>query len=188
MINRFLKTFFPWIVYYILGFGLGIDKLENSIITMFVFIIYGYKDIKDKILMSIISPIFLMMIILNNIYFKNGFLYNYPVALFYGCLFLMSLVSIIIKFPFTIQYARKETSSDKWNHPIFLKINYILSGYWTVIFGFAFIINLMNADYILARLSSVVFSISGILFSVYFPQWYRRKIKASQEACVLSRR
>lgn len=50
----------------------------------------------------------------------------------YGMLFLISLVSILIKKPFTLQYAMEQVPEEYWNSPLFIKINYHLTIAWTI--------------------------------------------------------
>ncbi|MEW5819664.1 MAG: hypothetical protein AB1782_05685 [Cyanobacteriota bacterium] len=50
-------------------------------------------------------------------------------------LFLISLVSIIIKKPFSLQYAYEEVEEKYWKTPKFIAVNYIISWAWCV--GFA---------------------------------------------------
>jgi hypothetical protein len=50
-------------------------------------------------------------------------------------LFLLALVSIAMKNPFTLQYARDEIPEADWGTPEFLRANYTLSGVWAATFS-----------------------------------------------------
>ncbi|HWA30383.1 MAG TPA: hypothetical protein VG867_04770 [Rhizomicrobium sp.] len=45
-------------------------------------------------------------------------------------LFLLALVSLGLKSPFTLQYARDEVPEAEWEAPEFLRANYTLTGVW----------------------------------------------------------
>jgi hypothetical protein len=50
-------------------------------------------------------------------------------------LFAIVAVSIIVRQPFTLQYAKEEVSKELWTHPEFLRTNYRLSAIWGAAFG-----------------------------------------------------
>jgi hypothetical protein len=50
-------------------------------------------------------------------------------------LLLIAVVSIAMRNPFTLQYAREEASEETWTTPDFLRANYILSGVWALAFA-----------------------------------------------------
>ena len=57
-------------------------------------------------------------------------------------------LSLLIKKPFTLQYAREQVAPTRWRHPIFIKINNILTISWAIIFPISTIIHLVNLYYI----------------------------------------
>ncbi|HEX4355022.1 MAG TPA: hypothetical protein VHZ95_18955 [Polyangiales bacterium] len=50
-------------------------------------------------------------------------------------LFCVVLVSMLVRRPFTIQYAREQVPAEYWNSPQFLSINYMITAAWTAAFG-----------------------------------------------------
>ena len=54
-----------------------------------------------------------------------------------GALAAYALATIVIRRPFTISYARDTVEPEHWNSPLFVRVNYILSGVWAG----AFLIN-----------------------------------------------
>jgi hypothetical protein len=50
-------------------------------------------------------------------------------------LLLVIVVSIAIRRPFTLQYAREQVPQQYWSSPSFLRVNDIISGVWAVAFG-----------------------------------------------------
>lgn len=50
-------------------------------------------------------------------------------------IFAIALLSIVIRQPFTIQYARESTPREYWHSPLFLHINYVLTWAWVAAFA-----------------------------------------------------
>jgi small-conductance mechanosensitive channel len=47
---------------------------------------------------------------------------------------LIAGLSIAIRQPFTLQYARETTGREHWETPLFLRINYVITAVWAVVF------------------------------------------------------
>ncbi|WP_445168218.1 hypothetical protein ACTXG7_02155 [Mycolicibacterium sp. Dal123E01] len=52
-----------------------------------------------------------------------------------GALAAYALATIVIRRPFTISYARDTVDPEHWNSPLFVRVNYILSGVWAGAFS-----------------------------------------------------
>jgi hypothetical protein len=49
-------------------------------------------------------------------------------------LVLIAVGSMAVRVPFTIQYAKEQTDPEAWDHPLFKKINYVITGVWALAF------------------------------------------------------
>lgn len=49
-----------------------------------------------------------------------------------GGLLAIMLISLILHEPFTLQYAREQSTPELWQQPEFLRTNYIVTGVWVV--------------------------------------------------------
>jgi hypothetical protein len=47
---------------------------------------------------------------------------------------LIAGLSIALRAPFTLQYAREMTDLEHWDKPLFLRINYVITAVWAVVF------------------------------------------------------
>jgi len=52
-----------------------------------------------------------------------------------GGLLIIAIASIVIRTPFTVQYAKEEVPQELWTSPRFLRTNYIITGVWTLAFA-----------------------------------------------------
>jgi len=95
----------------------------------------------------------------------------------------ISLVSLAIRRPFTLQYAREMVDAETAELPDFLKANYIITGAWTL----AFVLMVM-ANVLLIYLPglplwcgiAIAFAArnSALYFTKWYPQYQRTKLAA----------
>jgi hypothetical protein len=73
-------------------------------------------------------------------------------------LLLVVLISIIIRKPFTIQYAQEHAAPEVWRKPEFVRVNYVISAVWAA----AFVV-MVAADLVMVYVPSVPASISVLV-------------------------
>jgi hypothetical protein len=92
-------------------------------------------------------------------------------------LLLIVLISIAIRRPFTLQYAREQVSPEYWNRPEFFRTNSII----TVVWALAFVV-LVLADLVLLYEPDVpprvgiVATILALIAAVKFTGWYPERV------------
>lgn len=88
-------------------------------------------------------------------------------------LFLIALVSILIRQPFTLQFAREQVPRELWDHPRFLATNYAITGVWTA----AFAVQVL-ADLVILSVPAVPFwvglaaIVGSLAAAIWFTGWY----------------
>lgn len=101
-------------------------------------------------------------------------------VLSHGTLASFTWVSIFLKKPFTLEYAKQHVDPSMWTAPSFLRKNNILSGAW----GCAFTVSFINACLKLTLFPSegVIFEVidnMGLLSAALFTSIYSKKPKTS---------
>ena len=83
--------------------------------------------------------------------------------------------SMIARVPFTIQYAKEQTDPAYWDTPVFLRINYLITGVW----GLAFLVSAIAGFYgdaVLHDSNNVwtgwIIQVAATLVAVQFTVWY----------------
>ncbi|GAA12990.1 hypothetical protein [Gordonia alkanivorans] len=86
-----------------------------------------------------------------------------------------ALGSILIRQPFTLQYARESTDEEVWDSPLFLRINYVITWAWVVGFGVAAISGAVG-DLVLDDPNNFwtgwIIQIGGTVFAIAFTEFY----------------
>jgi hypothetical protein len=104
---------------------------------------------------------------------------NYITCLL-GSLSLLSLISILIKRPWTIIIARRNTPAEVWSTHLFLETNMIITGAWSFLFGLAAVISATMPFWVNLVLC-VAYALLGS-FSSRFGLWYSsRRLRRMQK-------
>ena len=94
-------------------------------------------------------------------------------------IFLVSLLSIVVRHPFTLQYALEEVDTETASLPGFMRANYLISWAWT---GAALLMMIGNILLLcvpsLPLWSGLLIAFAARNSAVYFTKWYPQYRKA----------
>lgn len=88
-------------------------------------------------------------------------------------LLLIVLISMALRRPFTLQYAREQVSAELWSSPQFMRTNYVITAAWAL----AFFV-LVTADIVLLYVPAlpprigIISMIVALIAAVKFTAWY----------------
>lgn len=96
-------------------------------------------------------------------------------------LLVIVLLSLAIRRPFTLQYARERTPPEFWSSPVFLRTNMIISAAWAFAFG-AMILAEFALLYLptLPRSFGVLVIIAALYGAIKFTSWYPKHVGQEQ--------
>lgn len=97
-----------------------------------------------------------------------GEIANIVLVLFVG-------ISLLVRQPFTLQYAKEQTPEEYWDSPTFLRVNYVITGVWGLAFLGAAVAG-WYGDAVLHSNNNLwtgwVLQIFASLIAVAFTDWY----------------
>ncbi|UKJ76194.1 hypothetical protein H1Q64_21865 (plasmid) [Azospirillum brasilense] len=88
-------------------------------------------------------------------------------------LLLIVLISIALRRPFTLQYAREQVAHEFWDSPRFIHTNYVITGVWALAFlvlVIADIVLLYRPD--LPPRFGIVATVLALVGAIKFTSWY----------------
>ncbi len=99
-----------------------------------------------------------------------------------GALAASTWLTIAIKKPFTLDYAREHTDPSLWNNPLFIRTNVVIASVWGLIFS----VNAILAwgklrHFILSELGYEVVSYGLLIGTVAFTTWYPNYVRRRRE-------
>jgi hypothetical protein len=89
------------------------------------------------------------------------------------------VVSIVIRRPFTLQYAREQVAKEHWERPEFVRTNYVITAAWAIAFGV-----LVLADIVMLYVPDiplrvgVIVSILALVGAYKFTVWYPERVRS----------
>jgi uncharacterized membrane protein len=175
---RLLVGFLPWIVFGALGSSSPALALILALVISAVAVGRQIFSHSLKILDGITFAFF-VVIAVGLIGFGWKILATYMTLIVNLTLMAVAWGSLLAGSPFTIQYAREQTPPEVWHTPLFLRINQIITGVWGLDFFLSALISLYRHatgdDDLATRYGWVVLSTAAVVFTIYFPDWYRAR-------------
>ncbi len=85
------------------------------------------------------------------------------------------VITILMRQPFTLQYAKETTDPAFWDHPVFLRINYTISWVWGAAFAFQSVMGLYG-DAVLKNNNNLwtgwLLQIAALVFAISFTEFW----------------
>ncbi len=99
-------------------------------------------------------------------------------------LFAIVLGSILVRRPFTLQYAREDAPEELWHEPGFLRVNYQLTWVWALAFGIEAASGLYG-DGVLHNSNNIwtgwIIQTLPIIIAAQFTIWYPNRLRAVRD-------
>lgn len=172
------QGFIPWIVYFVLSGSNYLSSELTALAAAAATVIFNFKTLRKGFLLDWGTLIyFLFLAMMYRLPFSSWF-NQYDFLLSNIALALLMWISIVIKKPFTMQYAKEGVDEIFWVTPTFRHINYAISIVWAVALslmaldGVLETYGVIQSDYIADAIIIALFVIT-IWFTNWFPDWYQ---------------
>jgi len=177
-----LVSFLPWIIFWVVLYTHNSEPAALAgFLSMLVVLIYRHykgRTLKALEIMTLCNFIFLAIVAAFTELDKfSRWIPVWNHSLLAG----LVLVSLLVKKPFTLQYAREMVPRQSQDDPLFIKANYVISRVWLAIFllfvalpvsrllGFGF-----------PRLVNLIIMILGTIGAVKFTFWYSVRLRRQE--------
>ncbi len=87
-------------------------------------------------------------------------------------LLVIVLISMAIRQPFTLQYAREEVEKELWDKPEFVRVNYVITGVWAAAFAVMVMADIVMLYMPGAMRVGVWATIIALFAAVKFTAWH----------------
>ncbi len=158
--------FLPWSVYWIVS---PISALLGTLLPLAISSVLVVIQIKnhEKNPINIASFIYFCITTVGLIVFNTDIFIRKSGVLGFFALFLMALISLIVKTPYTLAISKKDYPELYWKDESFIAINNMLTGVWVAIFLVSSILLLIHPSHTVLLLNSII--ISGTIISFALP-------------------
>lgn len=180
-------SFAPWILYWVLsGYGLWTEAVTAGLGAALVLNAYRFWQRRLKtmelVTLGFFAVHFAATVVLGSSLFKV-----YDAVLVGATLAVMAWGTLLAGSPFTYEYAREDWPREYWRHPLFYRTNAVITAVWGTIFTLNGVLGALALAWPEARLWLTVAVpnaalAAGIAFSLFFPNWYPKRILAQEIA------
>jgi hypothetical protein len=87
----------------------------------------------------------------------------------------ITLLSMLVRRPFTLQYAREQVAPEHWDSPRFLKTNQVITGAWTLAFAVMVLADFAMRDRDVVHYG-VLATIAALIAAMKFTRWYPQRV------------
>ncbi len=141
------------------------------------------KELRKGFVLPFGSTLFFVLLASNNAFSFWPWARTHAFQIVNSSLAAIVLISLAIGRPFTMQYAREETTAEKWTHPLFVKINWILTSIWAVLMiimalpSYLFTEEAVRSSWFYNYGLSVLCILIGLRCNKWVPIYLRRNVK-----------
>jgi hypothetical protein len=94
-------------------------------------------------------------------------------------LLVIVLISLAVRQPFTLQYAREQVSRELWDTPAFVRTNYIITAVWAGAFALMVAADLMMLFVpTLPTFVAIAVTVAALWGAARFTSWYPERGRA----------
>ncbi|KAF5061537.1 hypothetical protein DSECCO2_314370 [anaerobic digester metagenome] len=176
----FLISFLPWILFGLFA-GHSLVELETAlIISLVISVIVGYRDMRDKLIVPWVTFSFFVGMVVALIVLQWYSIIPYIGIASNTALTGIAFGSLAIGIPFTIQYAKRDVPRERWENPVFIQINKVLTAFWGILFLLGLLLSIYKFFYpdtlgIFGDAYMWISIIVGIVFTMKYPAYAKAK-------------
>ncbi len=176
--NNFLsivRTLLSWALYAVLVDMMKFKISYAAFIAIVVSILLNYKLLYKGFILNWVILICLFLVLIMGLIGRDSIITKDPWMMASGILAVIAWGSLLIKKPFSLQYAKNSIASDKWQHPLFVRINQIVTMIWGLIFTIGFSLHLFiflqPGEHGFIIILIYLLSIVGIVLTISYPKY-----------------
>jgi hypothetical protein len=178
---KLLLAFLPWISFLVIAHG-GMLRLKIGLVVALVLsVAMGVARLHRGVILWA-GLLFFIYSTLAVVAFDNMWTARHMGVLANGMLAASTWLTVVLKRPFTLEYAREHVDPSLWSDPLFVKTNVILTSLW----GSIFTVNAVLAwgkmeQFILPELAYEIISYTLLVGTVVFTNWYPKHVRQRRQ-------
>ena len=176
----FLISILPWILFGLFA-GHSLLELETAlIVSLVISVIVGYRDMRDKLIVPWVTFSFFIFMVIALVVLQWYSIIPYIGIASNTVLTGIAFGSLAIGIPFTIQYAKRDVPRERWENPVFIHINKILTAFWGILFFLGLLLSVYKFFYpdtlgIFGDAYMWISIIVGIIFTMKYPAYAKKR-------------
>lgn len=180
---KMLLVFAPWIAFLVIANG-SLFRLKLGIVVAAILTVVMVVTRLHRGAIMWVGIVFFSFVLVAVVLMDNMWTVRHMGILANGALAAGTWASVVLKRPFTLEYAREHTDPSLWRSPSFLRTNYILTLMWALTFTFNAALSWQRNSWPVMpgwayETSSYGLLVLAMFVSTWYPQFVRRRRQAS---------
>jgi hypothetical protein len=178
---KLLLAFLPWISFLVIAHG-GVLRLKiGLVVALILSVVMGVARLHRGVILWA-GLLFFVFSTLAVVAFDNMWTARHMGILANGMLAASTWLTVVLKRPFTLEYAREHVDPSLWTDPLFIKTNVVLTSLW----GSIFTVNTILAwgkmeEFVLSELAYEIISYTLLVGTVVFTNWYPKHVRERRQ-------
>lgn len=179
-ILKLLLAFAPWLAFLFIAHG-GLLRLKIGLaVALLLSVVMGLARLHRGVILWV-GLVFFTFATVMVLVFQDMWAIRHMGVLASGALALGSWLSVALRRPFTLEYAKEHTDASLWNDPLFIHTNMLLTSLWATVFS----LNTLLAwgkmhQFILGEVAYELVSYALLVSMVLFTNWYPAHVKRAR--------
>ena len=170
--------FVVWVVYGIL-YALGHwTAAAVAALAIMLAIVASENRIANVKIIDLTSLGFFVLALIMRLTVGDQVFNRYHIILVWGVFAVVTWVTTLIGFPFTLQLARERTPREVWSEPLFHRVNLRLTTVWGVIFTLDTTLAIVALGGSYVRMLSVIIPGASMIFGYAFSRIYLARYRS----------
>lgn len=174
---KLLLSFAPWIAFLIIARDTLLRVEIGLVVALVVSIVMAVLRLHRGIIMYV-GLIFFTGATIAVLGFENIWTIRHLGVLANGALAIGSWITLLINKPFTLEYARQHTDPAKWNDPVFIRVNELLTAVWASTFTFNTVIAWALMEHLMPEWACHTFTYAALIAAAGFTSWYPAHLRS----------
>jgi len=178
---KLLFAFAPWLSFLVIARG-GLFRLKLGLVVALVLsIVMGIARLHRGVILWA-GLLFFTFATVAVTLLNNMWTVQYMGVMANGALAASTWLTIALKKPFTLDYAREHTDPSLWDNPFFIRTNVVIASVWGLIFTVNAILAWGKMErFILSELDYEVITYALLIGTVAFTSWYPDHVRRRRE-------
>jgi hypothetical protein len=177
---KLLLAFLPWLAFLVIARGSLLHLKIGLVVALVLSVAMGVAKLHRGIILWA-GLLFFVCATLAVVVFNNMWTVQHMGILANGMLAAATWLTIALKRPFTLDYAREHVDPSLWNDPLFIRTNIVVASVW----GLVFTVNAVLAwgkmeRLVLPELGYEISSYALLIGAAAFTSWYPKHVRQTR--------
>jgi hypothetical protein len=178
---KLILVFAPWLSFLYIAHGSLFRLKLGLLVALVLCLIMGIARLHRGVILWV-GLIFFTSTTVAVVVFNNMWIAQQMGILANGALAVSSWMTVALKKPFTLDYAREHTDPSLWESPLFIRINVVITSMWALVFTVNSVLAWAKMEhFVLPEWGYEVLSYTLLLGTVAFTTWYPNHIRRRRE-------